>query len=119
MSEFIALIYSYGRAAWRRHWWAVIAAWILAPAAWVVVLLLPDRYEASARVFVNTGTQVRTVLQGIATQDDYQSQLSRVREALLSRPQLQAVARQTNLDAKANTPAEKDELITKLRKQIE
>lgn len=119
MNEILSLIYSYARAAWRRRWWAVLTAWAVALAAWSVVLLMPDRYEASARVFVDARTPLRPVLEGIAIEDNYESQLSLVREALLSRPQLEAVARKTNLDAEVTSPAGMDELVSSLQEQIQ
>lgn len=97
----------------------MITAWAVALVAWVVVLMLPERYEASARVFVDARTPLRPVLEGIAIEPDYESQLSLVREALLSRPQLEAVARQTRLDMHADTPAALDAVVNALQKQIE
>src|SRR6478609_1138873 len=86
---------------------------------WIIVLLLPDHYEASARVFVDARTPLRPVLQGIAIEEDYESQLALVREALLSRPQLETVIRQTNLGAGvAATPGGLEALIAKLQNQI-
>ena len=87
MKDFFSLVYSYARAAWRRRWWAMITAWMVAIVGWIIVLSLPDRYEASARVFVDARTALQPILQGIAIEEDYQSQLALVREALLSRPQ--------------------------------
>jgi polysaccharide chain length determinant protein (PEP-CTERM system associated) len=119
VNEAIAQIYEWARAIWRRRWIGLTVAWMVALAIWVAVLALPDRYEASARVFVDARSSLRPVLEGIAIQEDYESQLSLVREALLSRPQLEAVARKTNLDARVTTPAQMDNLITGLQKQIQ
>lgn len=120
MNEILAQIYGFARAAWRRRWVAVITAWVVALLGWAVVLAMPDRYEASARVFVDARTPLRPVLQGIAIDTDYDSQLSLVREALLSRPQLETVVRQTNLDSGiAATPAGLEALINKLQNQIQ
>lgn len=119
MNDVFAMIYRFARAAWRRRWWAVATAWAVALLGWSVVLVLPERYEASARMFVDARTPLRPVLEGIAIQEDYDSQLSLVREALLSRPQLEAVARQTNLDTQVKTPADRDTLIEDLQKQIQ
>ena len=94
-------------------------AWTIALVSWAVIMVLPDRYEASAKVFVDARTPLRPVLEGIAIQEDYESQLSLVREALLSRPQLEAVARKTNLDARVTTPAQMESLITGLQNQIQ
>jgi polysaccharide chain length determinant protein (PEP-CTERM system associated) len=119
VNEAIAQIYELARAVWRRRWLALATAWSVALAIWAVVLVLPDRYEASARVFVDARTALRPVLEGIAIQEDYESQLSLVREALLSRPQLATVARKTNLDAGVKTASQMDALISNLQKQIQ
>jgi polysaccharide chain length determinant protein (PEP-CTERM system associated) len=118
VNEYVSVAYGFARAIWRRRWWAVVVAWVVALAVWAVALMLPERYEASARVFVDARTPLRPVLQGIAIQDDYESQLALVREALLSRPQLQTVARTTGLDVKADTPESKEALISALQRQI-
>jgi polysaccharide chain length determinant protein (PEP-CTERM system associated) len=118
VNELLGTVYGFARAAWRRRWWAVAAAWLIAVPGWLYVLTIPDRYEASARVFVDARTALRPVLEGIAIEEDYDSQLSLVREALLSRPQLETVARQTNLDAKAASPAQLDDLVTSLQNEI-
>jgi polysaccharide chain length determinant protein (PEP-CTERM system associated) len=115
----LSMVYGFARAVWHRRWLALAAAWVVALVAWLVIMSLPDRYEASAKVFVDARTPLRPVLEGIAIQEDYESQLALVREALLSRPQLEAVARKTNLDANISTPAEMDALVSGLQSQIE
>lgn len=118
MNEILVLVYGYARALWQRRWLAAATAWVVCCLAWGVVLMLPDRYEAVARVYVDARTPLRPVLEGIAIQQDYESQLNLVREALLSRPQLETVARQTNLDANVTTPKGLEALINGLQKQI-
>jgi polysaccharide chain length determinant protein (PEP-CTERM system associated) len=115
----LSMVYGFARAVWHRRWLALAAAWVVALVAWLVIMSLPDRYEASAKVFVDARTPLRPVLEGIAIQEDYESQLALVREALLSRPQLEAVARKTNLDANVTTPGEMDGLVSGLQNQIE
>ena len=119
MNSILPIIYSWLRAIWRRRWIALVVAWAVCALAWAVILTLPDRYEASAKVYVDARTALRPVLEGIAIDADYDSQLSLVREALLSRPQLEAVARKTNLDANAKNRAELDDLIGTLQKNIQ
>ncbi|MEY2852887.1 MAG: hypothetical protein RL030_19 [Pseudomonadota bacterium] len=118
MNEMLSKSYGIARSAWHRRWVALAVAWGVAIPVWIIILALPDRYEASAKVFVDVRTALRPMLEGIAIQDDYESQLALVREALLSRPQLESVARKTNLDARVTSPQQMDALITALQKQI-
>jgi polysaccharide chain length determinant protein (PEP-CTERM system associated) len=118
VNEFLSLIYGYMRAAWRRRNIALRTAAVAAVLIWTAVMLLPDKYEASARVFVDARTSLRTALEGIALEEDYESQLALVRDSLLARPQLEAVARKTGLDANVDSPAAMEHLITGLQKEI-
>jgi polysaccharide chain length determinant protein (PEP-CTERM system associated) len=118
MNEIFTMIYGYARALWLRRWWAVAGAWVGCLLAWTVVLLLPDKYQATARVYVDVRTPLKSYVQDIAIEQDFAAQLSLVKEALLSRPQLEAVARKTNLDAEVTSTKEMDALIAALQRQI-
>lgn len=118
MNDIIAMVYGYARALWHRRWWAVLAAWLVSVMAWVVVLTLPDKYQATARVYVDARTPLKTYVKDIAIEQDFAAQLAIVREALLSRPQLEAVARKTNLDAGVKSTADMDAVIAALQNQI-
>lgn len=85
------------RGAWRFRWLALALACVIAVAGWLTVFALPDEYEASARVFVDTGTALKPALQGLAVEQDVSAQLNYVRQSLLKGPQLEAIARQTGV----------------------
>lgn len=118
MNPQIELALSYMHAAWRRRWLVMGIAWALSVLGWLGIVLIPERYEASARVFVDAQTILRPMLQGIGVEDDAASQVAVVREALLLRPQLEAVARKTELDREVRTPSDMDELIRRLQSEI-
>jgi len=54
MDEIIATILGYLRVVWRRRWLAMLVAWLFCLVVWGVTVTLPDRYEASAKVYVDT-----------------------------------------------------------------
>lgn len=118
MNEIISLLYGYGRAVWRRRWLAVFSAWGLCMFGWLVVAMLPDHYEASARVYADARTPLQRVVEGIAIDQDFDSELQMIREALLSRPQVEAVAHKTRLDANVADAAGKEALIASLQNNI-
>jgi uncharacterized protein involved in exopolysaccharide biosynthesis len=82
VNEILGIAYGFARAAWKRRWLAISTAWIIALIGWGFILTIPDRYEASARVFADARTALRPVLEGIAIAADYDSQLSMVRQQL-------------------------------------
>ena len=90
-----------GHALWRRRWIALGTAWALMLLGSTVVVLLPDQYEAAARVYVDTDSLMGPLLKGIAVQDDLTQQLAVMQSTLLARPNLLKVARSVdpNLDA--------------------
>ena len=81
------------RGAWRFRWFALIAAFIVALIGWAVVFALPDRYEADARVFVDTRTALKPALQGLTIDQNVDAQINYVRQSLLEGPQLEQIAK--------------------------
>ena len=93
------------RGAWRFRWMALSAAFAAAVIGWSVVFMLPDRYAADARVFVDTRTALKPALQGLTTDQNVDAQINYVRQSLLEGPQLERIARDTS-DSKDAASAE-------------
>jgi protein tyrosine kinase modulator len=103
---------------WRFRWWAVTAAWIVCVVGWISVMSLPNIYQADATAYVDTRSALQPLLQGLAVEPDVESELNLVRQALLSRPNLEKVARETDLDLRAKTPEDRERLIAGLQEKI-
>jgi len=106
------------RGAWRFRWLAMIAAWVVCILGWLYVFSLPDMYQATAKVYVDTRTVLRPLLDKLTVNTDVDSQLTMVRQGILGRPQLERVARETDLDLRAATPEQRAALIDSLRSRI-
>lgn len=106
------------RGAWRFRWEALAVAWIAAILLWGGIFFIPDTFEASARVFVDAGTTLRQATQGIGLGENIDTQIQRVRQALLGGPQLEKVAQQTNLIDPTLSPEAKQDVVERLRKDI-
>ncbi len=85
------------RSTWRFRWVALAAAAIACVIGWLVVFALPDRYEAEARVFVDTRTALKPALQGLTTDQNVDAQINYVRQSLLEGPQLEQIAKETGV----------------------
>jgi polysaccharide chain length determinant protein (PEP-CTERM system associated) len=85
------------RGAWRFRWVALTAAFIVALIGWAVVFALPDRYEAEARVFVDTRTALKPALQGLTIDQNVDAQINYVRQSLLEGPQLERIAKDASV----------------------
>jgi polysaccharide chain length determinant protein (PEP-CTERM system associated) len=85
------------RSAWRFRWPALAAAAAVCLIGWLVVFTLPDRYQADARVFVDTRTALKPALQGLTTDQNVDAQINYVRQSLLEGPQLEQIAKETGV----------------------
>jgi polysaccharide chain length determinant protein (PEP-CTERM system associated) len=103
---------------WRFRWQAVGAAWLLALVGWATVVLMPDIYSASTRIYVDSQNALRPLLQGLAVDSDVKDEVRLMSRAILSRPNLEELARDTGLDIGAATPSEMDALIARLQASI-
>jgi polysaccharide chain length determinant protein (PEP-CTERM system associated) len=110
MNEAVEQVLGYVRAVWRRRWIVLITAWVVAVGGWVWVYLLENRYEAQARVYVDTQSLLRPLLSGLAIQPNTEQQISMMTRTLASRPNLEKVARMTDLDLRAKTPQQQEAL---------
>ena len=97
MDQAIELILEDARSAWRFRWPALGIAWVVALIGWGIVMLLPDTYQATTRVFVDTRTALSPLLQNLAVEQDVDAQLNFVRESLLGAPQLEPIAEAAGL----------------------
>ena len=118
MEETINQVLFLLKGVWKYRWHAVIVAWAIALAGWIRVYTLPDDYQASARVFVDTQSILKPLMAGMTTLPNVEQQVSIMSRTLLSRPNMEKVMRMVDLDIKAKTPKEKEELLNDLSKQI-
>lgn len=103
---------------WRFRWPAMAIAWIVAVIIWIWVLSLPDQFQARSRVYVDTESVLAPLMQGLTVETDTISQVQLMTRALLSRPQLQAVALETGLEMRAKTPEDFEKLLVRLEQMI-
>ena len=118
MQDIIEQILGYVRGIWRFRWYIYAIAWPVCIGGWLFVHQMPDEYESKARVFVDTSSALRPLLRGLAVQSSANDGLKMMTRTLMSRPNLEKVARMTDMDLHVNTPEEIDNLITRLSKTI-
>ena len=119
MHEVMAQLISYLKGIWQHRWYVIIVAWIVSVVGWAVVYTLPDRYDATARVFVDTQTILKPLLSGMVVQLNVDQQVAMMSRTLLSRPNLEKLVSMADLDITAKTAADKESLIDGLARQIE
>lgn len=118
MQEILAQLLLMLRGAWRYRWAALALTWAVALAGWLAVAAMPDRFEARTRVYVDTESLLKPLLQGIAVDRDVLSQVSMMQSVMLSRPNLEKVARKTDLFLSADTTQDQEVVIASLQERI-
>ncbi len=115
MQEIITLAISYIRGMWRYRWFGIALAWVVATVGWAWVASQPDTYRSSARIHVDTDSVLRPLLRGMAVQPNLERRLELMTKLLLTSENMEKLARMTDLDLQANSRAEMDALISRLR----
>jgi polysaccharide chain length determinant protein (PEP-CTERM system associated) len=118
MQDAFAQLLSYSLGIWRHRWLALGLAWMLAIGGWVFVAQMKESYVASARVFVDTNSVLRPLMQGLTVNPNINERIAMMSRTLLSRPNLEKLARMTDLDIQATTEAQKENLIRRLENSI-
>ncbi|WP_038052623.1 XrtA system polysaccharide chain length determinant [Thioalkalivibrio sp. ALJ1] len=98
MEKIVHEFLQHARATWRRRWWILPIAWLVCLVGWVYVHNLPDVYEADSRVFVNTQSVLDPLLRGMTVRPDTEQRLRMITSTLLSRDNLEQIARDSDLD---------------------
>lgn len=118
MDQVLQQLLGYAKASWRRRWWGVVVAWLVCIVGWTWVMTIPDRYEASARVYVDTQSLLKPLLTGLTVAPNVDQQIKLMTRQLVSRPTLEKVARMTDLDVKAKTPEQTEAMLNGLAGKI-
>ncbi|MDD2743985.1 MAG: GNVR domain-containing protein [Rhodocyclaceae bacterium] len=106
------------RATWKHRHLGMLVAWIVGAIAAGVILRIPDKYEASARIFVDTQSILKPLMSGLAVQPNVEQQVMMLSRTLISRPNVEKLVRMSDLDLNLKGKAEQDALIDQLTKEL-
>jgi len=101
MQELLDQLIRYARGMWRYRWMMMAVIWLVCIIGWAAVLRMPDVYQASARVHVDTQSMLRPLLRGLAVDSGAVERVGLMTRTLLSNPNLEQLARMTDLDLRA------------------
>lgn len=118
MTSYIEQLTTVLYGLWRKRWHGLVAMWLICVLGWIVVALIPDRYESRARIYVDTNSMLTDLMRGERFSSNSLRQVMAMRRTLISRPNLEKVIRRVDLDLTTETDADMDELITDLSKNI-
>lgn len=118
MNELLGQITTIARGMWIYRRLAMLTVWVVGAVGAMVVLSMPDYYQASARVFVDTQSILRPLMTGIAVQPNIEQQVSMLSRTLISRPTVERLVRIADLDLGSHSKAATDAIVDAVTKSI-
>ncbi|MGC3961857.1 MAG: GNVR domain-containing protein [Rhodocyclaceae bacterium] len=118
MDELLRQLWAYVRGAWAYRWWGMAVAWVVGVVGAVFVYTLPPKYEASARIFVDTQSVLAPLMAGLAIPQDVNQQVAILSRTLISRPNIEKLIRMADLDLATNTKRQRDELVESVTSRV-
>ena len=106
------------REVWRARWLAVGVAWGVSLVLGLAVLLMQDRYEASARVYIDTQSVLKPLMVGLAFQPDIDQQIRMLARTLISRPNIELLRASKDIGWEPSDPKTHEQEIQDLTKAI-
>jgi polysaccharide chain length determinant protein (PEP-CTERM system associated) len=117
MDQLLEQVLDYLRGMWRRRFLGLAVAWLVALAGVIVVFLIPDRYQATARLFVDTQSVLKPLMAGLTVQPNVSQQVAALSRTLLSRPNLEKLVRMADLDVGSRAGSQ-DALVDEVARKI-
>ena len=118
MDSLIAQVVAIVRRMWKYRWTGLLVAWVVGAVGAVVVFVLPDRYEASARIYVDTQSILKPLMSGLAVQPNIEQQVVMLSRTLISRPTVEKLVRMADLDLKNQSKAQQEATIDLVTKNL-
>jgi polysaccharide chain length determinant protein (PEP-CTERM system associated) len=106
------------RGMWMYRRLGVAAAWAVGLLAAIIIFLIPDKYEASARIYVDTDSVLKPLMAGLAVQPNAEQQIAVLSRTLISRPNVERLVRMADLDLTISSKDARDDLIDGLTKTL-
>lgn len=119
MAELLNQIISIARGMWKYRWLGMLAAWLTAAVGTLAIFVIPDRYEANARIFVDTQSILKPLMSGLAVQPNVEQQVVMLSKMLITRPNMEKLIRMADLDLGNSSKEQQEGLIQKLTGSIQ
>ncbi|MBL8464766.1 MAG: chain length-determining protein [Thauera sp.] len=118
MEELVTQIIGYLRGMWRFRWWGLALAWVVGFVGSLAIYFMPDRYESSARIHVDTQSVLRPLMSGLAVQPNIGQQIDLLSRTLISRPNVEKLITMADLDLTVQNAQQREALITSVTSRL-
>lgn len=118
LEEIKELISHYARGIWKYRWVGLGIAWIALVAGILYVDQIKSKYQAVTKVYIDSSSILGPLLKGLAVDPDVDAAVRLVAGQLLSRPNLERLILQLDLDLDTNDSLQMESVINDLRRRI-
>ncbi|AEP30666.1 XrtA system polysaccharide chain length determinant [Brumicola nitratireducens] len=118
LEQTIQMVLDFIRGIWIKKRYVMICSWLICPIGFFYVSTLPDVYESDAQVFVDTRSVLQPILRGLAFGTNPEQEIQMMAKTLLSRSNVETIARESDLDITVTTDEAYNKLITNLTDDI-
>ena len=95
------------------------SAWAIGLLALVAISAIPDKYEARARMFVNTESILKPLMAGMTVAPDIQRQVDILTRVLISRPNVEKLVSMAHPDGSLRSKEELEKQVDVLLRNLE
>jgi len=118
LDEMVDRVLAIARGVWKRRWVGVLAAWAVGIAGALVVTSHPDRYEATARLYVDTKTVLQPLMRDLVIDPDTDFSAAMLSKTLITRPNIERLVQRLNLDVGSEDQASRDLLYQSVMNRV-
>jgi polysaccharide chain length determinant protein (PEP-CTERM system associated) len=119
MGDLLAQVSRSLKGMWKYRWQALLVSWVVAAAGLTAVYRVPNQFEASARIYVDTQSILKPLMSGLAVQPNVDQQVVMLSRTLISRPNIEKLVRMADLDLQVESKAEQEARIEGLMKVLQ
>ena len=106
------------RGMWRYRRVGLSVAWLAGACGIAVIAAIPSKYEARARIFVNTESILKPLMAGMTVAPDFNQRIQILTRVLVSRPNVERLVRMSGLDAGGKSKEEVDKRVDDLMRDL-
>lgn len=119
IADTIDMLAKHVLAIWRFRWFMVLAAVLISVIGWPLVMVVPNKYESSTKIYVDTKTMLKPVLKGLAVDSDIAVEFADItRRTILNTNNLERIMREADLDIAVQHQRERERLLAHLKDTI-
>ncbi len=97
LDQFSEILY-FVKGIIRHKWIITIVAWVICIGGWAFVYKMPNIYQSSAKVHVDTRTMLRPLLRGLAIQSDVRGLVSIMKKLMFTQENMLRIAETAGMD---------------------